>query len=307
MVELELIDTKALLNDLEVEYTEHGKNVTRGWINIACPFCGDHSNHCGINLRSGMFNCWICNEKGSIVKLVKEIKETSFLKAETIVNAYLQESSLDAIRQNNTVSANSVSRERLSLLYPTSIQENMPEPHRNYLLSRNFDPELLVKKYSLKFTYNTGDYRFKIIAPVFFRGQEVSWIAMDIVRDGSIPPYIKCPSGMTVLPANDCLYNIDSVKSKAILVEGITDVWRIGDGCIASMTKSLNSRQIDQLTEYGVKKVFVMYDSDAIKNAKLAANKLSGFFSVEVVELSEGDPADLTPSEAKDLKESLLN
>lgn len=306
MIDLELIDTKVLLDGLDIEYKTSGKNIGSGCVGIVCPFCGDQSNHCGIFIRKNLFKCWVCGEKGSIVKLIREIKGISFRQSEIIISGYLQESSLALFKDSTPASANSVRCNRQSIIYPSPIQESIPDPHRRYLLSRNFDPDLLTKKYGLKFTYNTGVYRFRIIAPIFVGGKAVSWIAADVVRKGSSPPYLKCPLEMSILSANDCLYNIDSVDSVAILVEGITDVWRIGDGCVASMTKSINSSQIQQLLNRGVQKVVVMFDSDALDMAKVAAGKLQGFFSVDIIELSEGDPADLSFSEVMDLRAEIF-
>ena len=306
MIDLELVDTKSLLDDLDIEYKTSGKNIGSDCVGIVCPFCGDQSNHCGISIKKNLFNCWACQAKGNIVKLIKEIKGISFHQSEVIISGYLQESSLALFRKTNLTSANSNGRKRLTVTYPTPLLEVMPEPHRRYLLSRNFDPDLLTKKYQLKFTYNTGDYRFRIIAPIFVDGKAVSWIAADVVRKGEAPPYLKCPLEMSIISANDCLYNIDSVGSVAILTEGITDVWRCGDGFVASMTKSITPEQILALVQKGVKKVFVFYDADATSQALVAANKLRGIFSVDILSISEGDPADLSKQEIIELRKEIF-
>ena len=58
------------LDDLGVDYISEGKNVSSGWIEINCPFCGqDPSKHLGINLETGLFHSWCCNETGNLVKL----------------------------------------------------------------------------------------------------------------------------------------------------------------------------------------------------------------------------------------------
>jgi len=305
-MDLELVDTKSLLSDLDIEYKTSGKNIGSGCIGIVCPFCGDQSNHCGIFIKKNLFKCWVCGQKGSIVHLIKEIKGISFRKSVNIIRDYVQDSSLYRLNEKDLTEANSVRSNRQSVAYPSPILDSIPEPHRQYLLSRNFDPDLLIKKYGLKFTYNTGDYRFRIIAPISVGGKAVSWIAADVIRKGGIP-YLKCPLEMSIISVNNCLYNIDSVGSVAILVEGITDVWRMGDGCVASMTKSINSAQIQQLSDHGVKKVIIMFDADAIDGAKIAAGKLRGLFSVDVIELSEGDPADLLASDVMDLRAEIFS
>lgn len=306
MIDLEFIDTKAALDDLGVEYKESGRNVSSGWLGLQCPFCSDHSTHLGLNLKSNMFSCWACGEHGSIVKLIKEIKEISFHKSELLLKPFERESVLDLPQDKNTTSAILGGRSGGVLKYPSPLLETMPEPHRQYLLSRHFDPDLIAKKYQLKFTYNTGDYRFRIIAPIFRSEKAVSWIAGDVIRKGSSPPYLKCPLEWSPVPANNCLYNLDSVKDVAVLTEGMTDVWRIGDGAVASMTKSINSEQVMELVKKGVKKVFVMYDADAIDRSRIAANKLRGFFSVDVLELDEGDPADLSLQEVISLRADIF-
>jgi len=305
MIDLELVDTKSLLSDLDIEYSDRGKNTTHGWINISCPFCGDASNHCGINLKTNLFSCWACQEKGNVLKLIHEIKGLSYRKIEALLNKYTLDNISYSPDKKDQAEGILGDQESKSLIYPRYLLTEMPEIHRKYLVSRNFDPDFLTRKYKLKFTYNTGDYRFKIVAPIFIDYKAVSWIAADVIRDGGIP-YLKCQLEKSVLSANDCLYNIDSVKKVAVLVEGITDVWRIGDGCVASMTKSINSSQIQQLIDKDVKKVFVMYDSDALDKTKKMAAKLSGLFLTEVIELSEGDPADLTDSEVTKLREDLF-
>ena len=308
MIDLESVDIKALFDSLDIEYKSSGKNVSHGWVNINCPIpgCGDSSFHCGINLRTSLFSCWICQEKGSIVKLIREIKDISFGEANKIVKGFERDSSLDPFSEKDPESANSGVRNSSILVYPDPLLTVVPEPHRQYLISRQFDPDLLAKKYDLKFTYNTGNFRFRIIAPIFWKGKAVSWIAADVVRKDA-PPYIKCPVEMSIKSANDCLYNIDSVNSVAILTEGVTDVWRMGDGTVASMTKAISASQIRQLLEKKVKKVFVMYDADAIDRAKKVAAKLSGFFETEILELSEGDPADLSLSEVIDLRAEIFS
>lgn len=305
MDDLDLIDTKALLESLEIEYSDKGENTTSGWVNITCPFCGDHMNHCGINTETNLFHCWICSEKGDIIKLIREIKNISYRHAERLANNYLMDVGTLYRSEEEKQSYDKCNQEKIPFLsYPKPIFTSAPEPHRKYLESRNFDPDFLTRKYKLKFTFNTGDYRFRIIAPITFDGKEVSWIAADVIRKEAIP-YIKCPKEQSIISANDCLYNIDTAGEAVFLVEGITDVWRCGDGFVASMTKNINSAQIQQLIDKNIKKVFVMYDSDAVIGAKKTANKLSGLFKTEVIELSDGDPADLSKEEVTEIRKLL--
>ena len=305
--DLDLVDTKALLSSLDVEYTEGGKNVTHGWVNISCPFCGDHSNHCGINLKTNLFSCWRCREKGDIVKLIKEIKHLSYRKANLVVGSFLSDP-LGVSPFSEELLPKTILRgdTRTSVAYPNPIFDHAPDVHRKYLSSRNFDTDFLTSKYKLKFTHNTGAYRFRIIAPILVENQVVSWIAASVIRKENIAPYIKCPLEKSLVSANSCLYNIDSVDKIAIIVEGITDVWRIGDGCVAMMGKKINSQQIQMLVDKGVESVFVMLDCDAADEAKEMRNNLSPIFKSECVFLSEGDPADFSEEEVKSFRKEYI-
>ena len=67
-------DVYEYLDDRGLVYSEEGDNVSEGWVNITCPFCGDDKNHMGINLRSKYFHCWICNESSNnMINLIMEV------------------------------------------------------------------------------------------------------------------------------------------------------------------------------------------------------------------------------------------
>jgi len=53
-----------------------------------------------------------------------------------------------------------------------------------------------------------------------------------------------------------------------IIVEGITDVWRLGDGAVATFTKNFTREQILLLKKKNIKEAFVFYDSDAVGQSK---------------------------------------
>jgi len=61
----------ALLDRLEVQYITEGPNCKRGWVNVRCPFCDDPSEHLGMNLETGAFNCWRCGKKVKSAALAK--------------------------------------------------------------------------------------------------------------------------------------------------------------------------------------------------------------------------------------------
>lgn len=302
-------DLKALLDQYGVSYKDKGKNVSKGWINLEiCPFCGDSSHHCGIDLSTGGFHCWVCDGRGFVTNLLKQMEVFEGLNIRQIIKdfsgdfPYLQDELANLATQNV--------KKRVFCEMPKGILEDLPLPHRKYLQDRNFDPDFLIKKYKLQAVYNIGDERFRwrIIAPIFLNGKRVSFVGASIVREKGVVKYLNCPTEDSIVSAKDCFYNYDSVKDIAVIVEGITDVWRMGDSFIATLGKGVNSERIKLLKEKNPKKVFVLYDADAIKDAHKMANQICGIFDkVEVLELDKGDPADLTNNEVSELRNIIWN
>jgi DNA primase len=148
----------------------------------------------------------------------------------------------------------------------------------------------VIKRYDLFSCYQTGDYKYRIIAPIYFARRMVSFVGRDVSEEAR-DTYLNCPNQDSIIPAKRCLYNIDSVDKVALIVEGITDVWRIGRGTVATLGVEFTKAQINQLT--GLDKVFVMFDAgrQATNMAhRLAAAATSVVKSVEVIEMTTGDP-----------------
>ena len=302
----ENLDIKALLIEYDISFKERGKNVSRGWVNLeVCPFCGDSAFHCGINLTNLGFHCWVCDEKGSVFKLLRGMEIFKGQNIGVIIAPYREtwmDTPFDAL---SPVKAKFARENGVFLTLPKGLICDLPLPHRNYLLSRGFDPDFLSKKYKLQAVYNTGTqkYRFRIIVPIFIEGKMVSFVAAAILRSEGVVKYLNCSPEESIIPVNHCLYNYDSISDIVVIVEGVTDVWRMGDGFVASFRKGMTSEQIVLLTQKKLKKVFIMYDADATKNAISLADKLQGIIpSVEVLELDKGDPADLTMEEAQEIR-----
>ena len=297
------MNIKQYLEDKGIEYKEAGqKNVTRGWINIQCPFsyCGDKTNHLGINLSSGGWHCWICNTKNQDISyLIKEIEQCSITKAKNIVNHYD-----DGIGYKEKIVSPSD-----KVWFPPGIVDYWPSEHLEYLEDRNFDIDKLINTYKLLPIGLTGKYNNRIFIPFFVKRKMVTWQSADIVRDITLDriPYLNCPIEKSIIPLNHCLYNYDSIKyDKAIIVEGVTDVWRLGEGAVATCTKNFTKEQLLLLKKKNIKSVFVIYDSDATQKSKELSILLSGIFDhAEYIQLEKGDPADMTNQQAKELRRDI--
>lgn len=281
-------------------YTE-GKNVSPGWIGIKCLWCGDKSNHLGINLKSKIIKCWKCKHKGSVLNLVQKLELCSWSEAEKIAENYFEyyipeapSSFKPKIKPEDVI--------------PKEVLKDPLEIHTNYLKSRNFNPSEIIREYKILFTHHRGRLKFRIVIPIIMDHLVVGYTARDVTEKAELR-YISSGKDEYLVDPDSVFYNIDTVSDAAIVVEGCTDVWRMGPGACATLGTEFNNHHIFALLQKGVKRVFWLYDSESEAQAlaEKGANMLSVVVPhVEKICLEEGDPGSLSPEEAMYLKRQLV-
>ena len=289
-------DARSWLDDIGVAYREAGEeNVGDGWIGIDCPFCGIGLGHLGIHCEEGnYFRCWNCLETGDIIALIRALEEVGFQQAKARL-------------------------EQHQVLFPAPREER---PKREYakVLPENFEyifegeEPLLVKQWFRKRGFDLGicreyelgwvphgEYQLRLIVPMRLDRAVVSFQAVDMTGQARIP-YLDCPRDRALVP-NDCLlYGIEDVGRQVILVEGVTDRWRMGRDAKAMLTKNWTYAQIILLHRRarGVR-VKVLLDMDAMREGKRLANMLTELFpDVVFIGLDEAkDPDRLSAKEVE--------
>ena len=283
---IENFDVISYLEDKGIKYWKGPrKNISRNWIGINCPWCDDPSNHLGINLENNLINCWRCGKKGSIMKLLLKLEKSYNYAIRTLMkyqNDY--KIKLEPIEETKEVKLPG--------------DNNFTKMHLDFLLKRGLNPDFVIDHYKLKACGPAGKYKFRIIIPVFVGGRLVTFTSRDIT--GKRTKYMHCPSNKSIMPIKSTLYNIDRARDTVVLVEGVFDVFRLGDGSIASFGTELTKNQISLLLKKEIKNIFIMFDSDAIDKAKKVAATISTLFDhVEIIKLKEGDAANLSEEDAK--------
>jgi len=295
-------DIISYLEDRDIEYWTDGNNVTEGWVNIQCVYCDDDSNHLGINLSpyndTHFFHCWKCGERGNITRLVSTIEHCSFIKAKSILEQY--NTNTEYKKEKPT----KVLKTLLELPHHTTA---IPPEHEKYLIGRGFNPQELIEKYGLVFSTYAEKYRFKIIIPIYMNKQLVCFNTRGLNNKDR---YEACPNEEAVIPIKQTIYNIDTVKDIAVIVEGPTDVWKLGDGAIATWGTAYAREQILLLAKKKIKLARVLFDpeSNAQKQANRLAQEIGGFIpTVKVHELTNyEDPGKIPQDEAKQLMNILM-
>lgn len=282
------------LDSVGVKYWTKGKNVSKHSVNISCVFCNDRSNHLGINLENGSVHCWRCGRK-NLTKLIQILSDCSFREAKVI-----EEQLEFSVKKEERKKGSDIDILR-DFIKP------LTEPYVKYLAKRDFDARMIESKYSLMQAEVYSKYKYRLIIPVIMKGSAVGFTARDITGRASLR-YLTCNENEVVRPKSEWLYNVDTVKDTAIIVEGAPDVWRLGDGAIALMGTGFSTSQVAAIAEMKLKRIFIMFDVEetAQERSLALARSLSAFAkNVEIVKIDSGDPAEMGDDDALALRREL--
>lgn len=295
-----MFDIREYLDKKGIPYDVTGENISQGWIGINCIFCDDQLNHLGINLASGGFNCFRCPAKGkTVIPIIREIEKCSWQKARDIVASFTHWGPLLQPLDDRIPGG--------KVTWPPTMQDDIPSIYSSWFRGRNFDSDHIKQKYKIRFGGLTNPkWKFRIIIPIYMSGQVVSYIGRDITNQARIP-YRNATIEDSIIPVHHCLYNIDNMDKTAIVVEGVTDAWRLGDGAVGTFGLKYTKTQILHLTK--ARRIFVMFDAgeEAQQVAEILAYDLSSLVpEVIIYQLSEGDPADLSANDVKSIRREIF-
>jgi len=301
-----VFDVKRFIQDYDINNYPEGKNVGKGWIGIECPFCKDGTVHGGFNIKEGYFSCWKCGGHN----LYESIKALTELNHSDIIDILKNYKIGDNDTDIKIEPSNEVKNE--FVIIPGN---PLYGPYIQYLINRNFDPVKLEKQYALKATGPIGDYKFRIVAPIVFRGKEVSYQARSIINHENVAKYLPCPKEKEVIHYKKILYNLDNCNGdNIIVVEGITSVWRLGNHSAATFGIQYTTKQAYLLSKF--KKIFLVFDNDPerISQSTIQAKKLiscvhqftdhSEIFLINFT--GKKDPGEFTDQEAAEFKNDLF-
>jgi len=287
-------DAETFLTEYNIEYWDQGKNISPGWIGFQCPLnCGDLSNHGGFEIETGRYTCWRCGTHWN-VKAIAALTNTTFSKAKKILKKY---SSGDV---NKKVNVDYSYKSKIT--FPSGTKQ-LTERAKTYLKNRNFDPDYLAREWGLMSTGNIGEYKFRILAPIYLNNKLISYQCRDITGKSGVS-YLPCTIEESVYNFEYSLYGIDKTKNrKCIVVEGITDVWRLGPGSVGTFGIKFTMKQISLLIKK-FDEIVILFDPEdqAQEQADKLYHALRGYNkTVEILTLDSGDPGDLPDNEAKSI------
>lgn len=285
-------DVRSYLSDIGVRWSGEGDNVGEGWIGIRCIYCADKLNHLGINLSKKYFKCWKCNATGDIIRLIRDLENIGFEQARRRLKDY------SSVLYDPEPKQVSISRRKRAKLPPFAKRIKSgrePAAVKAFLRRRGF-PVSVCERYRLMYC-DKGIWRLRLIVPIFVQGQMVSYQGVDVTGRASLR-YKNCPKDWAVTQNRHLVYGIDDVENQCVLVEGITDKWRVGNGAVALLGKNYTKQQILFLQKHLDRDVVikVFMDSDVLRedvHRSALSRRLKHYFrTVFNIRLAAGDPAD---------------
>ena len=255
------------------------------------PFVDHYKPKLEINIRinskgNNPWHCWISDEKGRSIKtLFKKLRVSKSTWDEynsifSRVNRYSSEyDNTEVIEQVQ------LPKEFKPLYKPTN---SFKYKHAlNYILGRGLRAEDIVK-YNIGYC-EEGEYRDKIIIPSYDERGKLNFF---VGRSFYQTQYKhKNPKVSKDIVGFELLINWDT---PLVLCEGAFDAIAIRRNAIPLFGKSIQSELEKKIIGNSVKKLYIVLDSDAIKNALRLAKKFMSYgIETHLVDLGDEDPSEM--------------
>lgn len=299
-----LIDFNALCHEYRIIHIEEGDHhCTEGWVQVHCPFCGDgtHGYHLGYSLEHGTMNCWKCGSH-SIVQWLRAILPVSRRgQIKTILEKY-------GTRQ--TISRNTKSKKirKRNVKAPVGCGK-LQKAHIRYLKSRNFDHKKLAETWGLMGTNHlSANWRWRIIAPIHdVESRIVAYTGRALAYEID-PRWKTTEEDLMAVEPKSLIYGIEKAdpNTGVLVVEGPSDVWRMGPGAVGLLGIDWKVEQAAQLKKF--QRRYIMFDpgTTSQRRARELAQWLAPFpGETEVITGIPSDPGDLSDQEAKNIMKEL--
>ncbi len=294
-----------LYSDYHIDLATEGEKHTRpGWVNVPCPFCiGNPGYHLGYHLETDHYHCWRCGSKFPD-KVISKLLHISLPEACKIIKSY--GGSSRRFRKEPKARINLT-----PFKYPSG-EICLKSNHKQYLVGRGFDPELLKAVWGVSGTGPVAyldkiNYSHRILAPIFWGGREVSFQTRHM-RTTPDFKYMACPMAREIIHHQRILYGKPlEWGRRGVCVEGITDVWRLGMRSFGVFGIDFTPYQVLEIKKH-FDEVIILFDPEP--QAVLQAEKLKAeleFRNMKAwIENIETDPGSMSQNDANHLMKQLL-
>lgn len=281
-----------VLSELDIPFKRHGEHhhVSSNWVGVDCPYCSpdSHKFRMGIHTFFHSANCWVCGVK-SLYEVLRDIKGTT--------------NGLSALLKG-VIREKPGERPVGKLVIPTGVGE-LQTPHLRYLARRRFDSEDLVRLWGIQGIGIAPRLSWRIWIPIVSRGKTISWTTRAIGENQQ--RYVTAKPHEESIPSKNLLYGEDYTRNAILIVEGPTDAWRMGPGCVALCGLSYSKSQLNRILHYPMRVILFDSSPDAQKRANQLCEDLGCFDGKTYrVELDSEDPGEASEKEVKKIRKHFL-
>lgn len=291
-----LLDFVLLCQEQQIPFlTEGHHHCHEGWVQIHCPFCagGEEGWHLGYGFEKGNFNCWRCGGH-SMYKVLRAICR---IPTYQLIAKYRTEGVVLPGRKKVV---------RKAEAKPPSRLESLCKAHIQYLKKRLYSRERL-KVWDLKGTRGLSkDWSWRVVAPIRDRTSRiVAYTGRTIGKDVN-PRWKVSRDEDCVVDPRSLIYGIDLIEDKVLVVEGPSDVWRMGPGAVGLLGIDWTIQQANILKD--IPERYILFDPEP--KAQVQAEKLANYLApfpgrTEILSGFQTDPGGLKQSQADSIMQEL--
>jgi DNA primase len=291
--EYDQIDNLDVLGSYGIDYVVVGGDNAM----FCCPFHGESNPSCGMSVKTGLWGCFACGEKGNILQFVAKMDGLELVEAEDKMRKmWIQKADPDSIEEKV--------RQILARKDKPNKPSNEPVPEwmlsqyvkdYTYMYTRGFTEEVC-NHFNVVFDPKTGYQGIPIYDE---RGRLIGLSGRNTKNEE--PRYIA----LIRYQKAQVVFNLDKIDKTqpVIVVEGeinCMSMYQHGyTNTVAVLGASIANDQIEILRNAQIKELIIFFDTDAAGNhgtIKLIQS-LWNYMQIKVVDDHEGDPNTMTKEE----------
>lgn len=317
------LDAALMGFDLEGWARDHGARSNpnnAAEMTMQCPMCSKADKLC-INVDYRVWHCWFCvsdkgggqRARGGAIDLIAMIDRITKREAYDFIVKNAQSvpiGDLDVL-QKLVMKMENIAPPKFAWALPIDwpshcrrieMDDNDAWP---FLRRRGITMHDVIEC-DLRICYD-GNYRDRVVFPVFERGHLVYWQARatwtkEDQQGGLYLKSLNPPRHAIGSGKNDVVMNLDSARKhdRIVVTEGPIDMIHAGATAVCTFGKNITNLQIQKMHRLGVRQIDLMWDGDAHKAMEAAAPKLASVFDeVRLVYLPPGgpDPGEMSRAE----------
>jgi len=278
------MDNSRLVLGLLHNVIGRSKPSTKGNHAFHCPFCKHHKPKLEVDPKSGVWHCWVCNEKGRTpTSILRKLHASPALIKE--MRGYFPDGKTNL--DEKVYDSVELPKEYRPLSTPSTLL-----PYRQakaYITRRGFSEQDILK-YNVGYC-ETGKYANSIIIPSFDKNGQLNYF---ISRSFEKEPKRKYNAPSCNKNSLIGLEYFINWKVPVILCEGIFDAIALKRNAVPLFGKTIPKALMMKLVESDVKTVYLALDNDALKEAINYSQQLINLGKdVYLIELNGKDPSEI--------------